>query len=205
MSFIKSLSALALLAAALQAQAGTETVTATQQTPAGGAQSISFEAASLGGPLSGYTEAGVLFNGGWVYNTSIGSVAAQPAGSTGHYVAVGGPSNTLTVSFAQGTGYFSFLWGTADSYNTLVVTTNLGTYTYIPGSSAGLPADNAAHYFNWFASAGETVTGLSLRSTSPAFEVDNFAVAVVPEPANVAMLLAGLALIGSVSRRRRIG
>lgn len=210
MSLTRFFSAAALATLAASAQAGTFNVTSGANDNAA-AQGISFSAAAAGGAvLNNYVEQGVTFNGGRVYDVSARGVGAQPFGGTTNFVAMG-PSTPLTVSFATGTTYFSFLWGSTDTHNTLEVTTNLGTTSYIPGQG-GMPTQNPswsnAIYFNWHAGVGETVTSLRLTATGQAFEVDNFsvqAVSAIPEPATSAMLLAGLAVLGSMARRRKIG
>ncbi|MCE9659889.1 MAG: PEP-CTERM sorting domain-containing protein [Burkholderiales bacterium] len=64
-----------------------------------------------------------------------------------------------------------------------------------------------SQYVQFVADAGVDITGLIFTNANPptdAFEVANFTVtAPVPEPETYALMLAGLAAVGFISRRRR--
>jgi hypothetical protein len=206
MSMIKNLGALALASLAIGAQAQTVTITQGANDNSFATQiSLDLAAAVAGNALTNYVEQGVTFNGGLVLDQSIGGIGARPVGSVGNYWALSTMGDN-TVSFAANTNYFSFVWGSPDTYNNLVVHTNKGDYSYTPGTGGlfgGGGDQSVAYYFNFHAGVGEFVTSVNFNSTNPAFEVDNFAVGVVPEPGQAAMLLAGLALIGGLRRRKQ--
>lgn len=189
---------------ALQAQALTVSVTAydgtalTAHTQMVGAIENTFDPVT---PIGTYSDLSQLVTGtpGW---------AAQPAGSTGNYLSVGpsGDQPTMeTLSFGAGASYFGFLWGSPDDYNTLTVTTSLGEFAYT-GALITNPADGnrlVSGFANFTAGAGEVITSVKWESGSNAFETDNHAVVAVPEPETYALMLAGLAAVGFIARRRR--
>ena len=199
---------LALIASAavcaLQAQALTVTVTAYDGTDATAHSQVIGAVENTFDPVTAigtYSDLSQLVTGtpGW---------AAQPAGSTGYYLSVG-PSGdqpaSQTLSFGAGASYFGFLWGSPDDYNTLTVTTNLSAYTYT-GSLITNPANGnrlISGYANFTAGTGEVIQSVMWQSGSNAFETDNHAVVAVPEPETYALMLAGLAAVGFVARRRR--
>ena len=199
---------LALIASAalcaMQAQALTVTVTAYDGTAAtahsqvAGAVENNFDPVTL---IGTYSDLSQLVTGtpGW---------AAQPAGSDGYYLSVG-PSGdqptSQTLTFGGGASYFGFLWGSPDDYNALTVTTNLAEYGY-SGVLITNPANGdrlVSGYANFTAGAGEVIQSVMWQSGSNAFETDNHAVIAVPEPETYALMLAGLAAVGFVARRRR--
>jgi len=189
---------------AMQAQALTVSVTAydgtalTAHTQVVGAIENTFDPVTS---IGTYSDLSQLVTGtpGW---------AAQPAGSTGNYLSVGpsGSQPTMeTLTFGAGASYFGFLWGSPDDYNTLTVTTNLAEYGY-SGALITNPANGnrlVSGFANFTAGAGEVITSVKWQSGSNAFETDNHAVVAVPEPETYALMLAGLAAVGFVARRRR--
>lgn len=155
-----------------------------------------------------------------ILNTTINSVAAQPAGHTGSYFAVYNPQipgNNATLDLTTATGFdgskvktFSFYWGSIDNYNTLqVLDINLNPLLTLTGADIFNPANgdqtaantNQRVYFTL--GAGETFGGLTFTSTSQAFEHTDLAVSFVPEPATWAMMISGFGLVGFAARRRR--
>ena len=199
---------LALIASAalcaLQAQALTVSVTAydgtdaTAHTMVVGAVENTFDPVVA---IGTYSDLSQLVTGtpGW---------AAQPAGSTGNYMSVGpsGSQPTMeTLTFGAGASYFGMLWGSPDDYNTFTVTTNLGEFSYT-GALISNPANGnrlISGFANFTADSGEFITGVKWQSGSNAFETDNHAVVAVPEPETYALMLAGLAAVGFIARRRR--
>jgi hypothetical protein len=110
---------------------------------------------------------------------------------------VGAGGGNATVSFAA-TNYLSFLWGTIDAYNTIVV--NGTNYTY---ADFGLPADQASGAYVTFSSDATDISSVQFVSTGISMEVANFAVSAVPEPETYALMLGGLGLVGFMARRRK--
>ena len=132
--------------------------------------------------------------------------------------AVGQPS---TLSFTIGIDYVSFLWGSPDLFNRLTVNTNTGgPQTFVAGpvvAPAGTTSLNLgnqsgsqgfAQYVSFTAINPGTIITSLVFSNSPAdnnsFEAANFSVRQVPEPSNVALMAAGLAALGLISRRRKL-
>ena len=159
---------------------------------------------------------GSLYSGG-----SIPGVAAIPHNVTPSKVTVGewlaaGPGNmnngggNAVVDFGTGgTHFVSFLWGSPDTYNTLVVTEVGGaTSTY---KSTNLPLfvyngnQSFASYVGFTGNGSSRIQSLTFESPNQnAFEASNFSVTTpIPEPETYALMLAGLGAMGFVARRRK--
>lgn len=193
---------------AVQAQALTVSVTAYDGTDATAHSQVAGAVENTFDPVTAigsYSDLSQLVNGTHGF-------AAQPAGSSGNYLSVG-PSGdqpaSQTLTFGAGASYFGFLWGSPDDYNTLTVTTNFNTYTFT-GALITNPANGdraVSGYVNLTGGVGEVneiIQSVMWQSTSNAFETDNHAVVAVPEPETYALMLAGLAAVGFVARRRRV-
>lgn len=153
--------------------------------------------------------------GGLVTSGSLSGIRAQPYGSTGNYWTVGpsdGSPGLLDLSSFAAIGAISFIWGSVDSYNSIDVLDRLGnviqTFTGAdaavnPNGNQTNPVTNPLARIAIGGADQYNIGGLRLTSTQNAFEVDNFAVAAVPEPAIWAMLLIGFAFIGGSMRGRK--
>lgn len=158
--------------------------------------------------------------GGALYTVNALPIAAIPFDLANSFVTMGdwlaaGPSNvnngggSATVSLAAGVSYVSFLWGSPDSYNTLKVNLSDSSFSTFTAGPLGLvPSGNQnyANYVNFTPfNSGVFISSLVFSSTSNAFEASNFSVTnPVPEPETYALMLAGLAAMGMVVRRRRM-
>ena len=148
--------------------------------------------------------------GGKIY-TADQPFADIPKGglSGGTFLAAGilaGQPAVLT--FAQPISYLSFLWGSPDTYNVVTLVSSAQTYTFT-AQSLGFAVTNGdqtfSQYARFVASAGETIRSVSFSNTPvrDAFEVANFSVTAVPEPATWGMMLVGFGMVAGATRYRR--
>jgi hypothetical protein len=152
----------------------------------------------------------------YLLTTNHDSNGAPPANSVPfdtNYLSVlggGGVSIDFSALTSSTVKSFEFDWGSIDSFNTLVIHGSTGDTTIIPGSlsfpndangNQVAPGTNGLFMVN--GDAGETFTGMTLTSGQNSFEVDNLAVAGVPEPATWAMMILGLGAMGMALRNRR--
>ncbi len=144
-------------------------------------------------------------SGGLLLQSGIDNVAAKPDGTNAGSWFVAGENGAnggaATVSFMTGTESVSFDWGSPDSWNTLTVTLSDGTSQSFSATALGLGSSYS--YVDLSAAGGLWIKSMTFSASQPAFEASNFKVSVVPEPANVALLLAGLGMVGMMARRRR--
>lgn len=181
------------------------------------------------GPLAGETqvitfdsglEPGVaIFGNGAVVSGGAPNQYAPPAGDNTPYLAtpISGNSGAVELSFANFLGnknvrQFSFYWGSIDTFNTIQLLNRAGQ-AFFSISGANLPFNNGDQSspntnrrvaFN-LTGADQDLGGILFSSTSPAFEVDTFSFAAVPEPATWAMLVLGFFGLGSALRSSRRG
>lgn len=158
--------------------------------------------------------------GGALYTPNALPDAAIPFDLANSFLTVGqwlatGPTNTnngggsATVSLAAGVSYVSFLWGSPDSYNTLKVNLSDSSFSTFTAGPLGLVPSGNQNYANYVnftpLTSGVFISSLVFSSTSNAFEASNFSVTnPVPEPETYALMLAGLAAMGMVVRRRKM-
>ena len=110
------------------------------------------------------------------------------------------PDGTLTIDFATPQRAFNLLWGSVDTYNSLVFqiggTTITGSDIANAISGIDLGSSNAAVEIWIF----DAFTSINVTSTQAAFEfVPGVA---VPEPVSLAVLGTGALGLGLVRRRR---
>ena len=126
--------------------------------------------------------------------------------STGYYLS-SSPASTAVLSlsdFAAGITSFSFVWGTVDNYNTISFLDRVGnTIASVTGAALGTPALTPQFVTFSFTGTDQGVGSVQFASTSNAFEIDNIAIAPVPEPATWAMMILGFGVVGFAMRRRR--
>lgn len=200
MKLASAIATAALLAGASAAHAGI-TISATQGSDvyAGNAVTYDFETA---GPYSG----------GAIRNVSTSGLAAQPLGSTGNFWTIGpsdGPTGLLDLSSHAAISAISFIWGSVDDWNWIDVlgrdggvlrTFNGVDVAVTPNGSWTAAAMNPLATISITGADRTNIGGLRLRSGTNAFEVDNFAIAGVPEPATWAFLLLGFGALGGTMR-----
>lgn len=149
---------------------------------------------------------GVDETGGYVGSgAGIPNVRTEPVGAIGNWLAAS-PGNPATVSFGVGTTAVGFEWGTPSNYDSLVVNeenaSGVVTSTTFSYTNFGLTNFGPDGYVTVTASAHDTIVSLVFKSGQPAFEAANFTAVAVPEPANVALLLAGVGMLGFMARKR---
>jgi hypothetical protein len=175
---------------------------------------------STGGNTGSYstlTSAGLdggataTLTGGTIYNSDR-PFADIPKGGVfgGNFLAAGllaGQPAILT--FKTPINFLSFLWGSPDSYNDLTLVSSTGISYAFTAQGLGFASTNGnqafSQYAQFTADAGETIQSV-VFSNSPvrdAFEVANFSVTAVPEPATWGMMLVGFGMVASASRYRR--
>ena len=129
-----------------------------------------------------------------------------PAGTSYLSVLAGGSATYL---FSSPVSAFQFDWGSVDAYNTLSFVSNLSPMTVIPGLSfpnaanGNQTAPGTNGLFTVVGAAGEFFTSVTFSSTRNSFEVDNLAVAAIPEPSTWALMFLGFGMIGATARYRR--
>lgn len=121
----------------------------------------------------------------------------------------GGPLS-VTLGLPQLSNYFGLLWGSIDSYNSIIFKNNGDIVAQFGGDDVTNPANgdqqapSSNTYVNFFDLPNFNI--VILESTSFAFESDNHAFATlgeVPEPAALGLL--GFGLLGiALGRRRRV-
>ena len=118
-------------------------------------------------------------------------------------------NGSATYTFSGLVNAFQFDWGSVDAYNTLSFTSNLVPMVVIPGLSFPNAADGnqtaagTNGLFTVTGAAGEFFTSVTFSSSQNSFEVDNLAVAAIPEPSTWALMFLGFGMIGAASRYRR--
>jgi hypothetical protein len=145
----------------------------------------------------------------FVYSSS-GSTASRPGfGSSGNFAAVLA-NGSYSVAFAA-SSVFSFVLGSLDTYNTLLLSFEDGTSLSLAGGdikgggaftsgSTGSATSNGLVTYN--AGTGPRMVGATFTSTDNSFEFDNLAANGVPEPATWALMILGFGAVGGALRRR---
>jgi hypothetical protein len=200
-------------------------VAATLVVPAAGNASV---VGSLGGGTGTFlTLSSAGLDGGTVATLAGGTVytsdqpfADIPAGGIFGGTFLGsGPSSgapagtTATLTFTTPLAYFSFLWGSPDTYNDLRLVTDIGnTYDFNvgvgPGGLGFLVTDGNQSFSQYvqFQASGELITTASFLNNPAidAFEAANFSVnPAVPEPSTWAMMILGFFGVGFMAYRRK--
>ena len=146
-------------------------------------------------------------SGGTVY-TNDQPFADIPKGTVTSFLAVGPiAGQPATLTFTTGVSYISFLWGSPDTYNQLMVNSTAGSQLFT-STTLGLPGDGNQAFSSYvqFAAFGETkITSLTFNNipSNDAFETANYSITPVPEPETYALMLGGLGVMAFLARRRK--
>lgn len=153
----------------------------------------SIRTGNIGVSRSPFDETTPLVGG---FSTSSGFPESTP------YFSVGpdNPDNPAMLEFSQNQREFSFLWGSPDSYNELTFTLDNVVVGFFAGTAVQPPTAVGSSFVN-FRGTFDTVTFFS--DGSNAFEWSSMSATAVPLPAAAWMMLAGLASLGFVARRKR--
>lgn len=122
------------------------------------------------------------------------------------YLAV--QNGTYGVNFGAPVQFFSFILGSLDAYNQLVLNYADGTSQTLLGrqiigdTGVGPFNSSTAGRVSYDFGGGTGLSSVSFTSGQPAFEIDALATAV-PEASTWAMMLVGLGAVGGMARRRR--
>ncbi len=134
--------------------------------------------------------------------TGVAPANAVPYGTSYLDVVAGG---NATYTFAPGgVSAFQFDWGTIDTYNVLTIGFVGGGSQTILGSTligTGTPAESSGVFT--YIDTTQKVSLVNFSSGGNSFEVDDLAIAAVPEPGVWALMLGGFAMMGAALRRRR--
>ena len=208
MKHILLVSAAVLAAATVSAPASAAVVGSIAPTSAGNLLTLSSAGLSSGG-----SSVATLL-GGTVY-TNDQPFADQPAGAIfGSTFLAAGPSSgsPATLTFSVATSFLSFLWGSPDLYNSLVINSTTGGVTgnqTFTATSLGFPTTNGSQsvsqYVRFQGVAGTRINSVQFSNvpSADAFESANFSIAAVPEPATWALMLVGFGGVGFAMRRRK--
>jgi PEP-CTERM motif len=159
---------------------------------------------------------GAPYGGGLaIFANSVAGQAARPAFglSTGNFLAVqAGQTSSITITVPQ-TQALSFVIGSLDSYNRVVLNFLSGASVLLDGAAIVSPFGSPANGNQTAAATNgrvfydtlgtDSITSFTLSSIGlNAFEIDDIAVAA-PEPATWGMMLLATGMAGAVLRRRR--
>jgi hypothetical protein len=172
---------------------------------------------SNGGAFVSLTNAGLAggsiatLSGGTIYNSDQPFADIPAGGVFGSTFLAAGPTSgaPATLTFAPGVTSISFLWGSPDTYNLFTVEDTLSNVSIVTASDLGFAVTNGNQSFSQYvtvtATGGATLKSFTFNNSpsSDAFEVANFSLGAVPEPATWAMMIGGFALAGISLRRRQ--
>ena len=142
--------------------------------------------------------------------TNIPGDTAAPAGDLSQFLSVPNPLSSGFVTAFLGGGlynYFGLFWGSVDAYNTITFLNGVNVTESFTGQDVLTPnvanGNQVAPETNLYVNFNDLnpFDSFRLTSTNFAFELDNAAVAPVPEPAT--MFLLGTGLVGLVGARRK--
>lgn len=145
-----------------------------------------------------------------IYTGTSGSAAEPAFGDQGdaYFAVLGGGATTFI--FGAGVSSFGFDLGSADDYNSILVTFANGATQLFSGAGLNPPGPASGNQdiagtngrVTIFNNGMGRITSAQFSSTANSFEFDNIGVAGVPEPGTWAMLILGFGMVGGALRRR---
>ena len=144
-------------------------------------------------------ETGALSTGS-IVRGSVSGVYAAPPGDTSFYLTVSPAASSATyIDLTTPANYFGFFTGSLDTYNSAAFFLNGVLVDRFSGSDVNMMAfhqapsgdQSQAAYVEFSTTGHAFFNQVELMSTSNAFETDNDAFGVVPEPAPIAPLALG--------------
>jgi hypothetical protein len=201
MNVLKAISTVCVLVSALPAYAVTYTVGPVDSGPVDVTSSY-----NPGYTLIDFNDGTSPFTGGAVKSGTTTGDYVTPFGDTTPYFSVG-PSTSTPASLAlSAINQLSFYWGSIDIYNTIsfdgLNQTFGGALFGGTASNVSRPSREVTFYFTPAESAA--LTGLTLKSGTNAFELDNLIFGSAdPEPGTWAMMILGFGAAGVALRRRQ--
>ncbi|MFT4027241.1 MAG: PEPxxWA-CTERM sorting domain-containing protein [Novosphingobium sp.] len=148
-----------------------------------------------------------------IYTSSIVNHGTRPTGSTGGFLAVGSTTSGFgyyTYELATAAPVLSFLLGTLDTYNSVVLTFVNGDVLSLTGLAitggqgtvGSAFVDGRVTYDVQSSNPLDFIQSITFGSTQSALEIDDIATAA-PEPGTWLMMILGFGLAGAALRSRR--
>lgn len=119
------------------------------------------------------------------------------------YTAVRG-SGSASYEFDTDLTQISFLWGSVDTFNTILFKKDGVQVDYLTGSNAISGGAPAASGFVQITILAALFDEIVFQSTGDSFEFANLSVSAVPLPAALPLYAAGVLLLGWVGRKRSV-
>jgi hypothetical protein len=142
-----------------------------------------------------------------VYSSAVPGLAAETDSENGnHFLSI--VNGSYSVSFATPVQFFSFVIGSVDSYNNLVLSYADGSFQSLTGrqiigdSVVGPYNSGTWGRVNYDLGGQAGIVTATFSSAQASLEIDDLASAV-PEPGSWSMMILGIGMIGLFTRRRR--
>ena len=166
---------------------------------------------------------GITITGGACQTTSVGGQYAKPwqsASGGGYYTTMRPyPNSTIVIDFTTWLSNNAFnkvlsvslYWGSIDTYqnlqvldgsNNVLATITGGTFPPANGNQSS-PSTNRRVNLDFAGTTQDNFRKLKFVSNQAAFEFDDVAINVVPEPATVTLLASALGVLGLFGVRRK--